>query len=190
MSAGAAPVASRTLRAAGPGADSADRMRSDVKHERKDETMKMQVRGLRRRFAAPVHAVAMLVLAAGWAAAQAGAAHAAQPLEPARAAQAAAAQPPAAQAVPAADRGRALYEARCEGCHDRSVHQRSARIARDYAEVRAGVERWDRELGALWRPDEIDAVTRYLNALYYRFPCTGPACAPERANAGRTAATD
>ena len=167
MNAGAEPIGSRTLRAAGPGAElaeSADRMRSDGKHEMKDETMKiLQGRGLPRRFAAPVRAVAMLVLAAGWA---------------------------AAQAAPAADRGRALYEARCEGCHDRSVHQRSARIARDYAGVRAGVERWDRELGALWRPDEIDAVTRHLNSLYYRFPCTGPACAPERANAGRTAATD
>jgi hypothetical protein len=140
----------------------------------------LQGRGLPRRLSAPVRAVAMLALAAGWTAAQAGAAHAAQPLEPAR----------AAQAAPAADRGRALYEARCEGCHDRSVHQRSARIARDYAGVRAAVVRWDRELGALWRPDEIDAVTRHLNALYYRFPCTGPACVPERASAGRTATTD
>lgn len=143
-----------------------------------------------RRFAAAVRAIAMLALAVGWTAAQAGAGQAAQRLEPGGAAHGAAVHPPAAQAVPAGDRGRALYEERCEGCHDRSVHQRSARIARDYAGVRAGVERWDRELGALWRPDEIDAVTRYLNGLYYHFPCIGPACPPERANAERTAPTD
>jgi mono/diheme cytochrome c family protein len=85
---------------------------------------------------------------------------------------------PSAQAD---DRGRALYEARCIACHDRSVHQRSARAATDFAGVRAAVARWDRETGALWRPDEIDAVTRYLNERYYRFPCSGPACPAPRA---------
>ena len=143
----------------------------------------METGACRRR---AVGAIATLALAVGWTAALAGGG---QP-GAGPAAQGAAARPPAAQAAPAGDRGRALYEARCEGCHDRSVHQRSARIARDYAAVRAGVERWDRELGALWRPDEIDAVTRYLNARYYRFPCTGPGCAPERAKAERFARTD
>lgn len=92
------------------------------------------------------------------------------------------AQSPAAPGDP---RGQALYEARCGGCHERSVHQRTARIARDYAGVRAAVERWSRETGAAWRADEIDAVTRHLNGRYYRFPCTGTACAAERADMPR-----
>lgn len=87
-----------------------------------------------------------------------------------------------ARAAQADDRGRALYEARCGGCHDRSVHQRSARSATDFAAVRAAVVRWDRETGALWRGDEIDAVARYLNERYYRFPCQGPACPAPRAD--------
>lgn len=88
----------------------------------------------------------------------------------------------AAQAQdPDAARGQALYEARCGGCHDRSVHERASRTARSYAGIRAQVERWDRNLGALWRADEIDAVTRHLNARFYRLPCDGPGCAPRSA---------
>ncbi|MBB5272012.1 hypothetical protein [Quisquiliibacterium transsilvanicum] len=144
--------------------------------------------GAPRRSAAPLRAIAMLVLAVGWAAAQAGVERPGEGQPAAgQAAQGVLAQPPAAQGAPADDRGRALYEARCQGCHDRSVHQRAARIARDYSGVRAGVERWDREQGALWRPDEIDAVTRYLNSRYYRFPCAGPGCAPDRASVERAA---
>lgn len=77
-------------------------------------------------------------------------------------------------------RGRALYEARCGGCHDRSVHQRTARTATSFAAVRASVERWEREVSARWRPDEIDAVARYLNERYYRLPCEAPGCVVRR----------
>lgn len=80
-----------------------------------------------------------------------------------------------------AERGRALYEARCNDCHDRSVHRRAPRAARTFAEVRSFVARWDRELGALWRSDEIDAVTRYLNERFYGYPCPASVCGAERA---------
>ena len=99
----------------------------------------------------------------------------------------AAGQPAGAGAVAqAADpaRGRVLYEARCGACHDRSVHNRAARSAKTFAEVRANVARWDRELGALWRADEIDAVARYLNDTYYRYPCPQAVCGAERAQGG------
>ncbi len=88
-----------------------------------------------------------------------------------------AAAPAAAQQVDA----RALYESRCRACHERSVHSRAHRVATDFAAIRAFVVRWDRELGAAWRPDEIDAVTRYLNDTYYRFPCPAQVCAAPRA---------
>lgn len=98
---------------------------------------------------------------------------------------AAAAASPTADRVPLAQadaRGQALYETRCTGCHDRSVHQRTARMATNYAAIRASVERWDRATGGSWRDDEVEAVTRHLNGRYYGFPCTGPACAGAQAS--------
>ncbi|TXH47068.1 MAG: hypothetical protein E6Q93_28755 [Burkholderiaceae bacterium] len=79
-------------------------------------------------------------------------------------------------------RGQALYEARCDRCHDRSVHARDKRAAKSFAEVRAQVVRWDRALGALWRSDEIDVVTRYLNHRYYQYPCPREICGTEGAD--------
>jgi hypothetical protein len=84
--------------------------------------------------------------------------------------------------VTAADaaHGRALYEARCGGCHDRSVHARTVRAARSFDEVRGYVVNWDRQIGRLWRDEEVDAVTRYLNERYYRYPCPPAVCTTER----------
>jgi len=87
---------------------------------------------------------------------------------------------PAIAAPADAARGRALYETRCGGCHERSVHARSVRSAKSFAEVRAWVANWDRQTGGLWRDDEIDAVTRYLNDRYYRFPCPDEVCGTDR----------
>ncbi len=82
-----------------------------------------------------------------------------------------------------AERGRALYEVRCNDCHDRSVHRRAPRAARTFAEIRSFVVRWDRELGALWRSDDVDAVTRYLNERFYGYPCPASVCGAGRADA-------
>lgn len=87
---------------------------------------------------------------------------------------------PALAAPADAAQGQALYETRCGGCHDRSVHARRVRSARSFAEVRAWVVNWNRQTGALWRDDEIDAVTRYLNERYYRFPCPAEVCGTDR----------
>ncbi len=102
----------------------------------------------------------------------------------------AAAAAPSQVQVPAAERGRALYEARCEQCHDRGVHQRASRTAKSFAELRASVVRWDRQLGALWRADELDAVTRYLNDRYYRYPCPDSVCRSDRAESDRPQGTN
>ena len=84
---------------------------------------------------------------------------------------------------PESARGQALYETRCRDCHGQSVHERNPRAARTVAEIREFVVRWDRELGALWRDDELDAVTRYLNERYYHFPCPTSLCSLERVQA-------
>jgi hypothetical protein len=60
------------------------------------------------------------------------------------------------------------------------VHARTVRSAKSFAQVRAWVVNWDRQTGALWRDDEIDAVTRYLNERYYRFPCPAQVCGTDR----------
>lgn len=79
-------------------------------------------------------------------------------------------------------RGRLLYETHCGSCHDRSVHGRVERSARSFEEIRAYVVRWQQEIGAGWQSDEIDAVTAYLNARYYRHPCPTSLCGVPRAS--------
>jgi mono/diheme cytochrome c family protein len=83
-----------------------------------------------------------------------------------------------AGAATAADpaRGRSLYESRCDGCHDESVHQRSPRRAASFEQIRAYVWRWSRELGTAWTDADLDAVAQYLNEKYYGFPCPPDVC--------------
>ena len=51
------------------------------------------------------------------------------------------------------ERGKALYNARCVGCHDRSVHQREARKAMTIEGIKAQVRRWDAFLNGAWRDE-------------------------------------
>jgi hypothetical protein len=74
------------------------------------------------------------------------------------------------------ERGRALYELHCGGCHAESVHGRQKRVAGDFAAVRGWVERWNRDLRLAWDPEEVDEVAVYLNRTYYRYPCPATAC--------------
>jgi hypothetical protein len=81
---------------------------------------------------------------------------------------------PASGAQP--ERGRALYELRCTGCHADSVHSRAKRVAADFGAVRGWVERWGRDLKLGWTAEEIDDVAVYLNDTYYRYPCPPTVC--------------
>ena len=84
-----------------------------------------------------------------------------------------------------AARGKALYENRCDGCHDKSVHNRIARKATSYDEIRGMVERWSRQVGGgSWTGEEIDDVTRFLNERYYNLPCSPAACKGDHALGG------
>jgi mono/diheme cytochrome c family protein len=84
-----------------------------------------------------------------------------------------------------ADRGKMLYETHCTACHERSVHRRESRVAKDFPELRSRVEQWGTNTSARFRPDEIDAVAAYLNRLYYRHPCPQPHCGSSRASLDR-----
>lgn len=122
---------------------------------------------------------------AGRAAGAARSGHAVRALAAALMAAAAAAAAQAPTPTPGApERGRALYEIRCGACHERSVHQREARRATDFATLRAEVARWSATSGGDWRDEEVDAVAAWLNERYYRFPCPASVCrAPARAGA-------
>lgn len=74
------------------------------------------------------------------------------------------------------DRGAALYELRCTGCHGQSVHSRDKRLAADFGAVRAWVERWRATLRLDWSADEVDDVAVHLNRRYYRHPCPPTTC--------------
>ncbi|HEY4998217.1 MAG TPA: hypothetical protein VII36_03695 [Usitatibacter sp.] len=75
-----------------------------------------------------------------------------------------------------AERGAALYEARCGDCHSESVHGREKRVARDFGEVRKWVSRWNENLGLRWGDEELDDVSVYLNNTYYRYTCPPQVC--------------
>lgn len=74
------------------------------------------------------------------------------------------------------DRGRALYELRCSGCHNDSVHGRAKRVASSFEDVRRWASRWNATLGLRWNDEEIDDVAVHLNMTYYRYPCPPRVC--------------
>jgi len=80
----------------------------------------------------------------------------------------------AAAADPA--RGRTLYEARCGGCHNDSVHNDNSRKARTFEAARARVADFSTQLKTGWSGAQIDDVTVYLNERYYSFPCPAKLC--------------
>ena len=74
------------------------------------------------------------------------------------------------------ERGRALYEQRCDNCHAESVHGRAKREATGFDSLRGWVRRWSGNVGLKWTAEEIDDVSVYLNARYYRFTCPPATC--------------
>ena len=67
-------------------------------------------------------------------------------------------------------RGEMLYQNHCIACHTAQVHWREQRLAKDWASLRVQVRRWERNTGLTWSDEDIEAVSQYLNQLYYQFP--------------------
>jgi mono/diheme cytochrome c family protein len=78
----------------------------------------------------------------------------------------------AVQATHAADtsRGEMLYSTHCIACHTSHVHWRDKRLANDWTSLEKQVRRWQQNTGLSWSDEDVAAVTRYLNTLYYHFP--------------------
>lgn len=81
-----------------------------------------------------------------------------------------------ASPIPTPERGEALYEMRCTGCHSQSVHGREKRVATDFPAIRAWVDQWNATLRLGWDAGEVDDVAVHLNRRFYRYPCPPTAC--------------
>ncbi|MDB5821427.1 MAG: hypothetical protein JWR21_131 [Herminiimonas sp.] len=67
-------------------------------------------------------------------------------------------------------RGELLYSTHCIACHTTHVHWRNQRLATDWATLTRQVRRWQGNAHLDWNDEDILAVTRYLNGLYYHYP--------------------
>jgi mono/diheme cytochrome c family protein len=67
-------------------------------------------------------------------------------------------------------RGELLYSTHCIACHTTHVHWRDQRLATDWAGLKKQVNRWQNNAGLRWNNEDIEAVSKYLNTLYYHFP--------------------
>lgn len=69
-------------------------------------------------------------------------------------------------------RGDLLYSTYCIGCHTTQMHWRDDKLATDWTSLTNQVRRWQSNAGLALTDDDIDAIARYLNRLYYHFPTT------------------
>ncbi|MCC7326415.1 MAG: hypothetical protein IT521_06380 [Burkholderiales bacterium] len=72
--------------------------------------------------------------------------------------------------APATSRGALLYDTHCIACHDKQVHWRDGKLAKDWTSLEAQVRRWQANVGLRWPDATIDEVVRYLNTTIYRYP--------------------
>jgi hypothetical protein len=77
-------------------------------------------------------------------------------------------------------RGALLYETHCSGCHTTQAHWRDKRLVRDRESLTREVSRWQANESLQWSADDIDAVARYLDRVYYRLPSRAPPPLPNR----------
>jgi mono/diheme cytochrome c family protein len=87
-------------------------------------------------------------------------------------------------------RGEMLYSTYCIGCHTTQVHWRAKKLATDWTSLKYQVRRWQENIGLGLGEEDVAAVARYLNGLYYHLPSTdtkqsGEADATRRVTASR-----
>ena len=67
--------------------------------------------------------------------------------------------------------GQILHDTYCVVCHDSRVYTREERLARDCREIRAEVRRWQQNIGLKWNDADIESVSSYIAAKFYRLAC-------------------
>jgi len=71
-----------------------------------------------------------------------------------------------------APRGELLYSTYCIGCHTTQIHWRDNKLATDWTSLRNQVRRWQQNVAPGLAEEDITAIAKYLNDLYYHFPAT------------------
>lgn len=66
-------------------------------------------------------------------------------------------------------RGEEIHNANCISCHNQGVYTREDRRMKSLHALRGQVARCDANLDLELFPEDIDAVTEYLNSNYYHF---------------------
>ena len=67
------------------------------------------------------------------------------------------------------DEGKKLYDKNCHGCHDTRIHTRPNRIIHTYGDLANRVKFCDAQVKAGFTPEQLKAVTDYLNTTFYKF---------------------
>jgi mono/diheme cytochrome c family protein len=64
--------------------------------------------------------------------------------------------------------GKALHDKNCMSCHQAEMYKRDNRKVKTLAYLGTSVENCNTQLGTGWFPEDVQAVTKYLNATYYK----------------------
>ena len=80
----------------------------------------------------------------------------------------------ASSSSPAIDinHGKSLQQENCMRCHDDSMYTREERRVTTLDALKHQVQRCETNLNLTWFPEDVDAVTEYLNTSFYKFKQT------------------
>ena len=67
------------------------------------------------------------------------------------------------------DNGKSLQQDNCMRCHDDSMYTREERRVTTHDALKAQVQRCETNLNLTWFPEDVEAVTEYLNTTFYKF---------------------
>ena len=67
------------------------------------------------------------------------------------------------------DHGKSLQQDNCMRCHDDSMYTREERRVTTHDALKAQVQRCETNLNLTWFPEDVEAVTEYLNTTFYKF---------------------
>lgn len=67
------------------------------------------------------------------------------------------------------DHGKSLQQDNCMSCHDDSIYTREERRVTTHDALKKQVQRCETNLNLTWFPEDVDAVTEYLNQTFYKF---------------------
>jgi hypothetical protein len=67
------------------------------------------------------------------------------------------------------DHGKSLQQDNCMRCHDDSIYTREERRVTTHDALKNQVQRCETNLNLTWFPEDVEAVTEYLNTTFYKF---------------------